>query len=54
LPQFPFLYVNKARKEVAAAGPVFEQLDPKSFPALKEIQMDDIKWPTSECVIYVL
>ncbi|KAJ6463520.1 hypothetical protein C8R45DRAFT_1026034 [Mycena sanguinolenta] len=40
--------IAKARKEVAAAMPVFEQLNPEKFPVLKEIQIDDIKWPTSE------
>ncbi|KAJ7270667.1 hypothetical protein B0H12DRAFT_1044377 [Mycena haematopus] len=38
----------KARKEVVSAMPVFEELAPQSFPVLKEIQIDDIKWPTSE------
>ncbi|KAF8191879.1 hypothetical protein K438DRAFT_1830198 [Mycena galopus ATCC 62051] len=27
---------------------IFEHLDPASFPALKEIQLDCIKWPNSE------
>ncbi|KAJ6569225.1 hypothetical protein B0H19DRAFT_1134906 [Mycena capillaripes] len=36
------------RKEAAAARAILEQLDPESFPVLKEIQIDDIKWPTSE------
>ncbi|KAF8193913.1 hypothetical protein K438DRAFT_1674476 [Mycena galopus ATCC 62051] len=39
---------TKARKEVTAAIPVFEYLKPESFPALKVIQIDDIKWPTTE------
>ncbi|KAJ6569197.1 hypothetical protein B0H19DRAFT_1134824 [Mycena capillaripes] len=36
------------RNDVIAARTIFEQLDPDSFPTLKEIQIDDIKWPTSE------
>ncbi|KAJ6463534.1 hypothetical protein C8R45DRAFT_1220342 [Mycena sanguinolenta] len=40
--------ITKARKEVVAAIPLFEQLNPENFPMLKQIQIDDIKWPTSE------
>ncbi|KAF7373610.1 F-box domain-containing protein [Mycena sanguinolenta] len=40
--------IVKARKDVTAAMPVFEQLNPEKFPGLKEIQINDIKWPTSE------
>ncbi|KAJ7204508.1 hypothetical protein GGX14DRAFT_398336 [Mycena pura] len=40
--------IVQSRKDLAAARQAFEQLDPQSFPVLKEIQLDDIKWPTSE------
>jgi len=38
----------QSRKDLVAARQAFEQLDPRSFPVLKEIQIDGIKWPTSE------
>ncbi|KAF7340381.1 hypothetical protein MVEN_01957600 [Mycena venus] len=39
---------KSARPEKATIEHVFGQLEPESFPALKEIQMDDIRWPISE------
>ncbi|KAK7008067.1 F-box domain-containing protein [Favolaschia claudopus] len=32
-------------------NPMFENLQPESFPSLKEIQAADIKWPTTERMI---
>ncbi|KAF8215044.1 hypothetical protein K438DRAFT_1705513 [Mycena galopus ATCC 62051] len=43
--RFEFYTLNR---DEPALKHIFEHLDPASFPALKEIQLDCIKWPNSE------
>ncbi|KAJ7354345.1 hypothetical protein DFH08DRAFT_804268 [Mycena albidolilacea] len=40
--------VLKAPTNVVDVRHIFEQLDPESFPTLKEIKMDNIKWLNSD------
>jgi hypothetical protein len=47
-----FAACSQSPTDVADVRHIFEQLDLESFPTLKEIKMDDIKQPNSECVTF--
>jgi hypothetical protein len=49
--RFLFIAFHRGDTPVLTVRSICERLNSETFPYLKEIQIDDIKWPTSEYVV---